>query len=69
MTKLSVSSDDDNLLVIHLMSNNDLVVSLQPEELAGMSRVGEAVGALVHYYSKSLLFATCHCSYYSTITY
>jgi len=69
VTKLSVSSDDDNLLVIHLMSNNDLVVSLQPEELAGMSRVGEAVGALVHYYSKSLLFATCHCSYYSTITY
>lgn len=39
-------------MVIHLTSNNDLVVSLQPEEKAGLSRVGEAVGALAHHYSK-----------------
>ena len=54
MTAISVSSDDNNLLVVHLASNNDLVVSLQPEEQDGMSRVGEAVGALVHHYSKYL---------------
>jgi len=53
VTAISVSSDDNNLLVVHLASNNDLVVSLQPEEQDGMSRVGEAVGALVHHYSKN----------------
>jgi len=53
VTSVSVSSDDNNLVVIHLTSNNDLVMSLQPEEQAGMSRVGEAVGALVHHYSKN----------------
>lgn len=47
ITALSVSTEDDHLLVIHLRSNNDLVVSLQPDDRTGGSRVGEAVGILL----------------------
>ena len=52
MTALSVSSEDDHLLVIHLRTNNDLVVSLQPDERNGSSRVGEAVGILVRQFTE-----------------
>ena len=52
---VSVSSQNDHLLVIHLKSNNDLVVSLQPDH-QGASRVGEAIGVLVNQFSKYALF-------------
>lgn len=52
ITALSVSSEDDHLLVIHLRSNNDLVLSLQPDERQGSSRVGEVVGILVQQCTK-----------------
>lgn len=52
VTSLSVSSEDDHLLIVHLSGNNDLVVSLQPDERNGSSRVGEVVGILVHRLSK-----------------
>ena len=52
ITALSVSSEDDHLLVIHLRNNNDLVLSLQPDERQGSSRVGEVVGILVQQCTK-----------------
>lgn len=50
ITSLSASCHDDHLLIVHLRSGNDLVVSLQPD--AGHSIVGEAIGILVQHCSK-----------------
>ena len=52
VSSVSVSSADDHLLVVHLKSNNDLAVSLQPDDRYGESRVGEAVGVLVQLCTK-----------------